>query len=192
MPFFAMSMVAPVRCGDARHSISWGGIAVHAQQVPLVLDRTHCRVDLQALVEALIVRARKVGEKARGPGAAIAPVFRQPGIGMQAIRCRQRHQQTVMEQGNDIGVIADAGQALFFRTRILAHQRFARAAHRRQVDHFHRSLRKVEGRALARLVCRRLIIRGFHLRFPRGRLHRGGAMMACMPQPACGMRMPAF
>ena len=74
-------------------------IAVHVQQVALVFDRTHGRVDLQPVVEALIVGARQVSQEVRCPRAAIAPILREPWIGMQCLAGWQRDQQAIVQQG---------------------------------------------------------------------------------------------
>src|SRR6202034_4174798 len=63
--------------GQMRRSditLCWRGVPVDMQQMALVRDGPHRRVDLQRRMESLVVDASEIPQETAGPGAAVAPV----------------------------------------------------------------------------------------------------------------------
>src|ERR1700683_1546748 len=115
-------------CGIA---VSRGGIAVVAAKFLLNLDRAHCGVHLNLLMEAVVIGLAEILDKIARPRTAEAPRRIEPGIEAQHFAGADLQQGTIGLQSFEFGFILNTRQLQAVDLSVLDDERFVRRSEHR-------------------------------------------------------------
>src|SRR3569833_183929 len=105
-----------------------GGIVINAQEVILVLDRTHSGADDERLMELGLVSAGEICEEVGCPLTTIASFFWHTGIDHQAGGLRHADKRTAGNSILQVDVVFNALKRLEFNALVLAYERIVSSA----------------------------------------------------------------
>jgi hypothetical protein len=160
-------------------------ITVSKQQTLLELHGPNSRVHLQRSVEPSIVRAGQRCKEFPSPWTAVSPVARKPLVDKQRPASRNRNQQVLPSQIQNVLIVGDAIEPLAIGHHVLVDKDLVRTFERRRND-----------QTPAAVVKRWLDVRdgrcnldGLDLHRPVHRSsNRSGVVLVTMPSSRCGVK----